>query len=175
MNCAPGAATQLWFRYNFPNEGKVMKRTLLAMIVCCAALAYGQIGGATSNNAPAGGGAYDPHPLPAGMEAPPPIDQSPKDAFMRDAKLAAKLQKLLPNGPTVQEACDGFKKLGDCVSAIRASQNLEIPLADLKAKVTGKGAENLEKAIHELKPSVDAKAEKKKAYKQAEREIPVSN
>ncbi|HEY6250649.1 MAG TPA: hypothetical protein VI685_11870, partial [Candidatus Angelobacter sp.] len=144
--------------------------------VCFAAISYAQIGGSTSSSPPPTAGAYDPHPLPAGIEAPPPIDQSPKDAFMRDSKLAAKLQKLLPtNGPNINEACDGFKKLGDCVSAIHASNNLAIPFVDLKAKVTGKGAESLEKAIRELKPDVDAKAEKKKAYKQAERDIPVSN
>jgi len=109
------------------------------------------------------------------MEAPPPIYQTPKDAFLRDPKLAAKLQKLLPQGPNIQTVCDGFKKLGDCVSAVYASQNLGIPLADLKAKLTGKDAEKLEAAIHDLKPDVDAKSERKKANKQAEKEIPVSN
>ena len=152
-----------------------MRRILLATIVCFAAVSYAQIGGATSNSPAPTAGAYDPHPLPSGMDAPPPIEQSPKDAFTRDNKLAAKLQKLLPNGPNINEACDGFKKLGDCVSAIHVSQNLEIPFSDLKAKVTGKGSQSLDKAIHELKPDVDAKAEKKKAFKQAEREIPVSN
>lgn len=152
-----------------------MKPVLLAAIVCCTALTYGQIGGATSNSPAPTAGAYDPHPNPSGMDAPPPIAQRPKDVFTRDPKLAAKLQKLLPDGPNIQEACDGFKTLGDCVSALHVSQNVGIPLADLKAKVTGKGAESLDKAIHELKPDVDAKAEKKKAYKQAEKEIPVSN
>ncbi len=152
-----------------------MKINFLAIIVCGAAISYAQVGGATSGNAAPTGGAYDPHPLPAGMEAPPPIDQSPKDAFVRDVKLAAKLQKLLPQGPNIQEACDGFRKLGDCVCSIHVAQNLDIPFADLKAKVTGKSAEKLETAIHELKPGVDAKGEKKKAYKQAEKEIPVSN
>jgi len=152
-----------------------MKITLLAIIICCVSLSFGQIGGATSGSAAPTGGAYEPHPLPAGIEALPPIEQSPKDAFVRDAKLAAKLQKLLPQGPNIQEACDGFKKLGDCVCSIHVSQNLDIPFADIKAKATGKSAEKLEAAIHELKPSADAKAEKKKAYKQAEKEIPVSN
>lgn len=152
-----------------------MKQMLLAIIVGCAILGYGQMGGTTSSQPAPGTGAYDPHPLPAGMDAPPPIEQSPKDAFMRDPKLAVKLQKLLPEGTNIQDVCDGFKSLGDCVSTIHASQDLGIPLADLKAKVTGKGAVHLEKAIHELKPDVDAKAEKKKAYKQAEKEIPVSN
>jgi len=152
-----------------------MRKVLLATIVCFAAISYAQIGGATSNSPPPTAGAYDPHPLPAGMEAPPPIEQSPKDVFTRDRKLEAKLQKLLPDGPNINQACDGFKKLGECVSAIHASQNLGVPFSDLKAKVTGKGSQSLDKAIHELKPEVDAKAEKKKAYKQAEREIPVSN
>lgn len=152
-----------------------MRKILLAMIVCSAVLSYGQLGGATSNSPPPASGAYDPHPLPAGMEAPPPIEQSPKDAFLREPKLAAKLQKLLPQGPKIQDACDGFKNLGDCVAAIHAAQNLGIPFADLKTKVTGKGAEKLDKAIHELKPDVDATSEKKKAWKQAERDIPVSN
>jgi len=152
-----------------------MKRILFIVVICCAAFSYGQIGGATSANAPPTAGAYDPHPLPAGMEAPPPIYQTPKDAFLRDPKLVAKLQKLLPQGPNIQTVCDGFKKLGDCVSAVYVSKNLGIPLADLKAKVTGNGAEKLEAAIHELKPDVDAKSERKKANKQAEKEIPVSN
>src|SRR6266481_6167237 len=134
----------------------IMKINFLAIIVCGAAISYAQVGGATSGNAAPTGGAYDPHPLPAGMEAPPPIDQSPKDAFVRDVKLAAKLQKLLPQGPNIQEACDGFRKLGDCVCSIHVAQKLDI-------------------AIHELNPRVHAKGEKKKAYKQAENEIPVSN
>lgn len=153
-----------------------MKKVLLAAIVCFAAICYAQSGGATSESAGPLAGAYAPHPNPAGMEAPPPIEQAPKDAFIRDPKLAAKLQKeLLPEGPNIQQACEGFKKLGDCVCAIHVSKNLGVPLPDLKAKVTGKGAEKIENAIHELKPDVDAKAEKKKAWKQAEKELPVSN
>src|SRR5215469_16719788 len=110
-----------------------MKSVLFAIVVCFTAFSYGQMG-STSSRPAAGAGAYDPHPLPAGMEAAPPIEQTPKDAFIRDGKLAAKLQKLLPEGPDIQETCDGFKRLGDCVSAIHASKVLGIPLADLKAK-----------------------------------------
>jgi hypothetical protein len=152
-----------------------MKKVLLVLILSYAALSYAQLGGATSSNAPPTAGAYDPHPHPSAMDAPPPYDQPPQDVFLRDPKVAAKLQKLLPKDTTPQQACDGFKKLGDCVSAIHASQNSGIPFADLKAKVTGKNGESLEKAIHELKPDLDAKAEKKKAQKQAEKDIPVSN
>lgn len=152
-----------------------MKKVLLATFLCFAAMSYAQVGGATSSSPAPTAGAYDPHPNPAMMDAPPPIYSKPSDVFMRDPKLAAKLQKLLPAGQTIQDACDGFKELGDCVTTIHASQDLGIPLADLKSKVTGKGAEKLEKAIHDLKPDADAKAEVKKAHKQAEKEIPVSN
>jgi hypothetical protein len=159
-----------------------MKRVLPSMF-CVSALfvsllSYGQMGrspAGTSAAPPPGAGAYDPHPGPAGMNAPPPIDQRPRDYLAQDPKFNAKIQKLLPEGITPVQVCDGFKTLGDCVAAIHASQNLAIPLADLKGKLTGKGSENLEKGIHDLKPDVDAKAERKKAWKQAERDIPVSN
>jgi hypothetical protein len=109
------------------------------------------------------------------MNAPPPIEQRPQDYLKQDPKFNAKIQKLLPEGVTPIQVCDGFKTLGDCVAAIHASENLEIPVAELKGKLTGKSAVNLEKGIHELKPDVDAKTERKKAWKQAERDIPVSN
>lgn len=152
-----------------------MKKVLLATILCVAAISYGQVGGATSNSPAPTAGAYDPHPNPAMMDAAPPFYSKPSDVFMRDPKLADKLQKLLPEGQTIRDFCDGFKELGECVTTIHVSQNLGISLTDLKPKVTGKGAEKLEKAVHELKPDADAKAETKKAHKQAEKEIPVTN
>ena len=151
-----------------------MKKIFAIMILCCAAMPWNQMNG----QLPSPGsrpGAYDPHPGPSEMELPAPIDQTPRDAFLRDPKLAAKLQKLLPDGPAIQAFCDGFKHLGDCITAVHVSLNLQIPPADLKAKVTGKDAEKLEAAIHEFKPDADVKAEKKKASKQAEKEIPVGN
>lgn len=93
--------------------------------------------------------------------------QSPDTILSRDTKLNSNLEKLLPSGTTAQQACAGFKNLGQCVAAIHVSHNLDIPFADLKAKTTGTGAENLGKAIHALKPDADAKAETKKAQKQA--------
>jgi len=147
---------------------------LLIAIVCFSLLLFGQTAG-TVDNGRSAPGAYGAHPGPPGMDLPAPADRNPADVFMEDSKLVAKIQKLLPKDTTPQQACDGFKKLIDCVAAIHTSQNLEIPLAELKAKVTGKNPEKLENAIHELKPNVDAKAEKKKAWKQADHDIPVSN
>jgi hypothetical protein len=137
--------------------------------------ARGQMGrtGGMPNTPPAGPGTYDPR---MGVpNTPPPISQRPQDYLSQNPKFNAKMQQLLPEGTTPIQACDGFTTLGDCVAAIHASQNLGITLADLKGKVTGKGSKNLEKGIHDLKPEVDAKAERKKAWKQAEQDIPANN
>src|SRR5882724_8028335 len=55
------------------------------------------------------------------------------------------------------------------VAAAHVAKNLEIPggFDALKAKVTGSGAVSLGKAIEGLAPNADAKAEAKKAKKQA--------
>jgi hypothetical protein len=138
-------------------------------------ITYGQVVPSPSS-AP---GAYSPHPNPAGMDALPPAERPPQEVLVQDSKLVAKLQKLLPEGTTPQQFCDGFKTLGACVTAMHAAKNMGIPVSDLKTKIADakskKEPEKLESAIHELKPDLDAKAERKKAQKQAERDIPVSN
>jgi hypothetical protein len=151
-------------------RGIFMNKFFFGSIFCFALLSYGQIPSSTSPP-----GAYSPHPNPAGMDAPAPADRPPLDVLREDPKLVAKLQSLLPKDTTPLKVCDGFKKLSDCVAAIHAAQNLEIPVEQLKEKMTGKQGVKLDKAIHELKPELNAKAEKKKAEKQAERDMPVSN
>jgi hypothetical protein len=89
------------------------------------------------------------------------------NCWIRMRNSPSNLQKLLPAGTTPQQACSGFSNLGHCVAAIHVSQNLGISFSDLKGKITGSNSESLGKAIHELKPDVDANAEKKKAEKQA--------
>ncbi len=96
---------------------------------------------------------------------------SPDTALTKSPKLASNLDKLLPNGMTAQQACSGFKNLGQCVAAIHVSHNLDIPFADLKAKMTGDHSLSLGKTIHELKPTTNAKAEAKKANKEAKKDI----
>lgn len=93
------------------------------------------------------------------------------DLLTQNTKLSSNLEKLLPSGMTAQQACDGFKNLGQCVAAIHVSNNLGISFTDLKSKMTGDGSESLGKAITDLKPSADAKAESKKANKQAQQDI----
>jgi hypothetical protein len=97
--------------------------------------------------------------------------QSPDTALTKSPKLSSNLEKMLPAGMTAQQACSGFKNLGQCVAAIHVSHNLNIPFADLKSKVTGTGAESLGKAIENLKPDANAKSEAKKANKQADQDL----
>jgi len=96
---------------------------------------------------------------------------SPKQLSNPNSKLSSNLQKLLPAGTTPQQACSGFKNLGQCVAAIHVSHNLGIPFSDLKSKLTGPNSESLGKAIKALKPSSNSTAETKKAEKQAQNDI----
>jgi hypothetical protein len=97
--------------------------------------------------------------------------KTPSEILTQNTKLSDNLEKQLPPGMTAQQACAGFKNLGQCVAAIHVSHNLDIPFSDLKTKMTGSGSESLGKAIGDLKPSVDAKAESKKAQKQANQDL----
>jgi len=91
----------------------------------------------------------------------------PKQLQDPNSKLSTHLQKLLPTGTTPQQACTGFKNLGQCVAAIHVSHNLGITFSDLKSKMTGTNSESLGKAIQDLKPAADSNTEKKKAEKEA--------
>ncbi len=97
--------------------------------------------------------------------------KSASDLLTQNTKLYSNLQKLLPQGMTPQDACSGFKNLGQCVAAIHVSHNLDIPFADLKAKTTGTGSVSLGKAIEALKPGTNGKTESKKAQKQANADL----
>lgn len=117
--------------------------------------------GSTSTNSNGRTGSADSH------------SQKPSttDLLNQNTKLSSNLQKLLPAGTTPQQACSGFKNLGQCVAAIHVSNNLGISFSDLKNKTTGANAENLGKAIHDLKPDVNAKGAKKKAEAQAKNDL----
>lgn len=93
------------------------------------------------------------------------------DLLTQNTKLSSNLAKLLPQGMTPQDACSGFKNLGQCVAVIHVSHNLDIPFADLKTKTTGSGSVSLGKAIEELKPGENGKAESKKAQQQANEDL----
>jgi hypothetical protein len=79
------------------------------------------------------------------------------------------LAALVPAGMSAEEACTGFKSVKDCAASLHASQNLNIPFADLKSKVTS--GQGLGAAIHALKPDANARAEVKKAEGQARDDV----
>lgn len=98
-------------------------------------------------------------PVQKAPKAPTPLTVPPG--------LAVKVQPLLPPGTDIATASTGFKNLGQFVAAVHVSNNLNIPFESLKGKMTGKSAESLGQAIHDLKPDVNSTNEAKKAEQQA--------
>jgi len=96
---------------------------------------------------------------------------TPSDVLSHNTAIAGKIKTL--TGEDAQTACGGFKNLGQCVAAAHLAKNLSIPggFDALKAKVTGTGAVSLGKAIKGFAPDADAKAETKKANKQADDDL----
>jgi len=92
---------------------------------------------------------------------------SPSEVLNHNTAIAGKIQGL--TGQDAQTACSGFKNIGQCVAAAHVAKNLNIPggFNTLKTKMTGSGAVSLGKAIQGLAPDADAKAEAKKANRQA--------
>ena len=110
----------------------------------------------------------DTHPgKPEGTTGRPTVS----DQLARNTNLTTRLQGVLPAGTDLHKASEGFKNLGQFVAAAHVSHNLDIPFDTLKAKMTGTNAMSLGQAIHELKPSADAKAEEQKAQRTANSEI----
>lgn len=161
-----------------------MKSKLMVLLLGCAVSAFAQHGGggghAGGGMGPGGGmgaptaghgGNGTGRSGDAGRSTGNLGKQSPDNVLSHNTHLASKLDKMLPNGMTAQQACSGFKNLGQCVAAIHVSHNLGIPFDQLKGRMTGSGSESLGKSIHDLKPGADAKAEAKRGEKEAEDDL----
>lgn len=100
---------------------------------------------------------------------------SPSTALSHNTAIADKIKSL--TGEDAKTACNGFKNIGQCVAAAHVAKNLNIPggFDALRAKLTGTGAVSLGKAIAQLDPHANAKAEAKKANKQASAELNETN
>lgn len=118
---------------------------LAAVAVSLAPLSYGQSG-----------------PVPS---ADPPAMAQTQPAASGNTRLAA----LVPAGLTPEDACRGFKDLGECSAALHVAQNLNIPFADLKDRVTS--GQSLGTAIHALKPKADSRREVERAAEQARQDL----
>ncbi len=105
-----------------------------------------------------------------------------------EKKLTPKLQSqgVLPANSNATNACAPFTALNECLAALHASHNIGLEFNCLRAKMTGvltsadlsgcKGsigdkAQSLNKAIHELNPSADAKGAVKNAEQQAKDDL----
>ena len=106
--------------------------------------------------------------------------QSP-DAVLSNTHLNSSLTSSLGKsgvsipGGNLQTACSGFKDLGNCVAAMHVAQNLNVPFTSLQSQMTGSKAVSLGKAIQTTAAAgTDAKAEAKKATKQADADIHAS-
>jgi hypothetical protein len=62
---------------------------------------------------------------------------TPTTQSVKNPKLEARLLTLLPPGSNIQDASQGFKNWGQFVAAAHVSNNLNIPFAELKARMTG--------------------------------------
>jgi hypothetical protein len=91
------------------------------------------------------------HPTPS-LPAEKAVDYKP---------LAENLKKQLPEGADLRESGSGFRNLGDFVSAVHASSNLQIPFKEVKARMMNGGS--LVTAIAALRPEMDASVEARKA------------
>jgi hypothetical protein len=101
----------------------------------------------------------------------------------QNTKLSDKISTL--TGEPAQQACTGFKNLGQCVAAAHVSKNLGISFACLKSDMTGAAPStnsscptgtgsksmSLGKSIQTLSPKTDSKTEAKKGQQQANQDL----
>jgi hypothetical protein len=105
----------------------------------------------------------------AALQALDDLDKTPGALLAQNKRLSDKLGALLrqqdPPLTDLLAASQGFTNLGQVFAAVHISQNLDIPLDQLKAQEQTSGS--LADAIHTLKPNADTKAELWKAAEQA--------
>ena len=103
--------------------------------------------------------------------------KTPGELLAQDKNLLEKLSTLLkhqnPPVTDLQSASQGFKNLGQFVTAVHDSHNLGIPFEQLKTQM--QKSDSLGRAIHAPKMDVDAKAEAKKTAKQSDGDIEESS
>jgi len=149
----------------------------LAVALSCgpAFAQHGHMGGASHGAASHGNDANSG----SGSSHRMTIDQQ----LSKNTKLSSKIQSL--TGMTAQQACDGFKNLGQCVAAAHVSKNLNINFACMKSDMTGQAppsgsncptgtgtkSMSLGKTIQTLDPNANSKTEAKKGTQQASQDM----
>ncbi len=101
----------------------------------------------------------------------------------KNTKLSDKIASL--TGESAQQACSGFKNLGQCVAAAHVSKNLGVSFACLKSNMTGSAPASgstcpagtgtketsLGKSIQTLSPNADGKSAAKQGEQQASQDL----
>lgn len=165
-----------------------MKQSTAVFVAFLLVLAFGSVaaraqhhGGPPAGVNPASSrGPYGTHgPSGAPDSQPSTGKKSVSDLLTQNPKLTSKIHDL--TGMDAQQACSGFKNVGQCVAAAHVSKNLDISFADLKAKMLGTSGStatatnakpmSLGRAIQALDPQADAKAEASKGQKQAHSDL----
>ena len=152
-----------------------LMRTLVGVFTCsCAVVASASAGQHVQHSTPATTStAAAPATAPShptsntAHPAPVPVPQK----IAANPALVARLQPLLPSGTTLSSAATGFRNQGQFIAALHVSRNLNIPFAQLKAEMTGTDHDSLGQAIHELKPTINAKVAAKTAERQARTDL----
>jgi hypothetical protein len=108
---------------------------------------------------------WSQQPISGNSTATSPPNSMAPNAAGSQTHLAA----LLPSGMSQKEACEGVNTTDECAAMLHAAQNLNIPFADLKSQYAS--SQELESAIHALKPGVDAAAEAHRAEQQARSDL----
>ncbi len=143
---------------------------------------HGRGGGSTGHGPSAGGPSGHPGSgAEPGKPSSPSANKSVSERLADNTKLSSKIASL--TNTSAQQACSGFKNLGQCVAAAHVSHNLGISFAALKAKMLGTsgGASatskplSLGQAIQALDPNANAKAEAKKGQRQANDDLKESS
>jgi hypothetical protein len=139
---------------------RIVCSLLAAVAVSLAPLAYAQSGPQSAMP-----------PAPEGQSGALPAADPPAMAETHVAAATAntRLAALVPAGLSPEDACRGFKDLSVCSAALHVSQNLNIPFADLKDRVTA--GQSLGTAIHALKPNADSRREAQRAEEQAREDL----
>jgi hypothetical protein len=104
------------------------------------------------------------------------------DILSKNPAIGDKIHDL--TGMTADQACNGFKNLGQCVAAAHVSKNLNISFDCLKSDMTGAAptgtpcpdgtgskSMSLGKAIQTLDPKADSSAEAKKGNTEAQQDL----
>ncbi len=196
---SPGSINAVaYFLTGIFDEGARMNKTLFAAVVLLFGVSIFLTVGAerTAAQGPAGSGA-----AAAAQDGPYSLNpigwlkkdsKNSADALGNRSDVEKKLtpglqaQGLLAANATATDACASFTTLDGCLAVLHASHNLGVDFDCLRAGVTGvltsadmsgckvadaEKAQNLTKAIHQLKPDADAKQATKDAEQQAKDDL----